>query len=79
MSMSEVQVSLHEFPQQLKTLRTERSISQRELAEKTKVSQQTISLIESGKMDPSLKLLTAIAVVLGVVLLIGVITKEGGK
>ena len=79
MPMSELQISLNEFPQQLRTLRTERSISQRELAEKAKVSQQAISLIESGKMDPSLKLLTTIAVVLGVVLLIGVITKEGGK
>jgi putative transcriptional regulator len=40
----------------LKELRTERSWSQRELADKLGVSRQTINAIETEKYDPSLPL-----------------------
>ena len=40
----------------LKTLRQDKKISQDELASILKVSRQTINSIETGKFDPSLKL-----------------------
>ena len=40
----------------LKALRQEKSISQDELASILSVSRQTINSIETGKFDPSLKL-----------------------
>lgn len=45
--------------------RTEKQLSQAELAEKIGVTRQTISLIEKGAYNPSLKLCTAICVALG--------------
>jgi len=44
----------------LKTLRQEKSISQDELASILGVSRQTINSIETGKFDPSLKLVIKI-------------------
>ena len=40
----------------IKNLRTEKGISQKELAENLGVSLQTINSIEKGRFDPSLKL-----------------------
>lgn len=71
MGMVTVQVSAEEFPAQLKQLRKERELTQKQLADQAKISQQTISAIEKGKMDPSLKIVAAIAVVLGIVLMVG--------
>lgn len=75
----EVRVSAEEFPKQLRELRKQKSLTQKELAEKSKVSQQTISAIENGTKEPSLRILTSIAIVLGVVLLIGLFSKKGEK
>lgn len=49
----------------LKLLRTERSWSQAELAERLNVSRQTINAIERGKYDPSLPLAFKIAHLFG--------------
>ncbi len=40
----------------IKKLRSEKAISQKQLAEYLKVSRQTINAIETGKFDPSLTL-----------------------
>lgn len=45
----------------LRTLRSERSWSQAELAERLGVSRQTVNAIETGRYDPSLPLAFAIA------------------
>jgi putative transcriptional regulator len=45
----------------LKVLRTERNWSQADLAQKLKVSRQTVNSIETGKYDPSLPLAFSIA------------------
>jgi putative transcriptional regulator len=45
----------------LKVLRAERDWSQAGLAERLKVSRQTVNAIETGKYDPSLPLAFAIA------------------
>lgn len=45
----------------LRVLRAERAWSQAELAERLRVSRQTINAIETGKYDPSLPLAFAIA------------------
>jgi putative transcriptional regulator len=44
----------------LKTLRQEKNLSQDELASILEVSRQTINSIETGKFDPSLKLVIKI-------------------
>lgn len=49
----------------LRTLRAERDWSQADLAERLKVSRQTINAIETGKYDPSLPLAFNIAAVFG--------------
>ncbi|HEY7160515.1 MAG TPA: helix-turn-helix transcriptional regulator [Acidobacteriota bacterium] len=46
---------------QLKVLRAEREWSQADLAQKLKVSRQTVNSIENGKYDPSLSLAFEIA------------------
>lgn len=45
----------------VRELRTERDWSQAELANRLKVSRQTINAIETGRYDPSLPLAFAIA------------------
>jgi len=45
----------------LRELRTKRNWSQVELAERLKVSRQTVHFIETGKFDPSLPLAFKIA------------------
>ncbi len=49
----------------LRVLRAERGWSQAELAERLKVSRQTINAIETGRYDPSLPLAFAIARLFG--------------
>ncbi len=49
----------------LRVLRAERDWSQAELAEKLRVSRQTVNAIETGRYDPSLPLAFAIAHVFG--------------
>jgi putative transcriptional regulator len=46
---------------QLKVLRAQREWSQADLAQKLKVSRQTVNSIETGKYDPSLSLAFEIA------------------
>lgn len=45
----------------IKSLRTERALSQQELADILEVSRQTINSLESGRYDPSLPLAFKIA------------------
>jgi len=45
----------------LRVLRAERGWSQAELAERAKVSRQTINALETGKYDPSLPLAFTLA------------------
>ncbi len=47
----------------IKVLRAERNWSQADLAERLKVSRQTVNAIETGKYDPSLPLAFAIGAV----------------
>lgn len=49
----------------LRQLRTDRTWSQAELAERLEVSRQTINAIETGKYDPSLPLAFRIARLFG--------------
>ena len=49
----------------IKVLRAERSWSQAELADRLRVSRQTINAIETGKYDPSLPLAFSIAALFG--------------
>ena len=49
----------------LRVLRAERNWSQAELAERLKVSRQTVNAIETGKYDPSLPLAFELARVFG--------------
>jgi putative transcriptional regulator len=46
---------------QLRVLRAERGWSQADLAERLRVSRQTVNAIETGRYDPSLPLAFAIA------------------
>ena len=49
----------------LRVLRAERDWSQAELAQRLKVSRQTVNAIETGRSDPSLPLAFRIAKVFG--------------
>jgi putative transcriptional regulator len=49
----------------IKILRAERNWSQAELADRLKVSRQTINAIETGKYDPSLPLAFSISALFG--------------
>ena len=49
----------------VREMRTERSWSQGDLADKLEVSRQTINAIETGRYDPSLPLAFAIAELFG--------------
>ena len=49
----------------LRVLRAEREWSQAELAQRLRVSRQTVNAIETGKYDPSLPLAFAIARLFG--------------
>ena len=49
----------------LKVLRAERDWSQQDLAERLKVSRQSVNAIETGKYDPSLPLAFRIADLFG--------------
>jgi putative transcriptional regulator len=49
----------------LRVLRADREWSQAELAERLRVSRQTVNAIETGRYDPSLPLAFAVAQVFG--------------
>lgn len=49
----------------LKMARVEKSLSQEQLAEMVGVTRQTISMIESGNYNPTIKLCIAICTALG--------------
>ena len=49
----------------LKVLRAERDWSQADLAERLRVSRQTVNAVETGKYDPSLELAFAIGKLFG--------------
>ena len=49
----------------LKLARIEKDLTQEQLAERVKVTRQTIGLIEAGKYNPSIKLCIAICKELG--------------
>jgi len=49
----------------MKLARTERELSQEQLAEAVGVTRQTIGMIEAGKFNPSLQLCLSICRVLG--------------
>ncbi|MFD3446690.1 helix-turn-helix transcriptional regulator [Microbacteriaceae bacterium 4G12] len=51
---------------QIRELRKKQGLSQEKLAEKCKVSRQTINAIENDKYDPTLELAFRLAKVLGV-------------
>lgn len=53
-----------EIENHVKAIRHQKNIKQQELAEKVGASRQTISLIEKGEYNPSLKLCLAICYVL---------------
>ncbi|MFC1651292.1 helix-turn-helix transcriptional regulator [Candidatus Latescibacterota bacterium] len=52
------------YRNRLKLARVENNLTQAELAEKVRVTRQTIGLIENGKYNPTLNLCLAIARVL---------------
>lgn len=49
----------------MRAARTDRGLSQQELADAVGATRQTIGLIEAGRYNPSLKLCTAICKTLG--------------
>ena len=53
------------FPELLRTMRMRRGLSQKQLAEKRRVSQVAVSLWETGAKYPSLDRLYDLAAVLG--------------
>ncbi len=53
------------FPKLLRTMRTRRGLSQKQLAEKLRVSQVAVSLWETGAKYPSLDRVYDMAAVLG--------------
>ena len=54
--------------ERMRAARTNRGLSQRELADAVGATRQTIGLIEAGRYNPSLKLCTAICKELGMTL-----------
>jgi len=54
-------LSSYSLPERLKYLRQARGLSQKDLAEQAGVSQSTIAQIESGRKDPSISTVRAIA------------------
>ena len=55
-----------DYGKAIRVVRSGRGLSQRHLADRIGISPSHLSLVESGKRDPSLKLLEEIAVSLGV-------------
>lgn len=51
--------------ERMRAARTDRGLSQQELADAVGATRQTIGLIEAGRYNPSLKLCTAICKTLG--------------
>ena len=54
--------------ERMRAARTDRGLSQQELADAVGATRQTIGLIEVGRYNPSLKLCTAICKTLGMTL-----------
>lgn len=63
--------TIDELPIALRNARIEHGITQKRMADLCDVTQQTISAIESGVMEPNLRLLIRIQHALGERLLIG--------
>lgn len=59
-------ISNYNLPERLKYLRSDRSLTQGELAKKAGVAQSTIAQIESGRKDPSISTLRQIAAALDI-------------
>ena len=55
-----------QFAERLKYLRTEKELSQQQLAEKLQMTQRKISYLETGKLEPDLKTLWKISNYFGV-------------
>lgn len=54
------------FAERLKSLRKEKGISQKKLAEEIQITQRKISYLETGQLEPDLKTLLKISIYFGV-------------
>lgn len=68
-----------DYRKKIKEARIQKSMTQKDLAKEANVTQQTISALENGKLDPSLKLLLIIAGTLGIIFIIDALSKKGGE
>lgn len=64
-------LTLEDAAVKLKSARVAKGLTQKQLAAKLEVTQQTVSALENGVMDPSLRMLKRIADVLQEDILIG--------
>lgn len=62
----ELQPSWNEV--RLREIRQQKGLTQKELAEQAGLNQSTVSLLEQGKIDPTLRTALTIAAILGVLL-----------
>lgn len=67
----QLKISLKNFHIQIKSLREKRKLSQRDVSELSKLSQQTISLIERGMVTPTLRTMFLLGAALNVVFVVG--------
>ena len=56
------------LPENIKRLRMEKNLTQKELAERTGINQADISKLENGTRNPSLKMLKRLAAGMGMAL-----------
>lgn len=59
-----IEITMKEIGDRIRELRTERGLSQKELADKIGVATNTVSQYESGKSKTSINVLAKLAVVL---------------
>lgn len=64
--LMEMQPSWNEV--RLREIRQQKGMTQKELAEKAGLNQSTVSLLEQGKIDPTLKTALTIGAILGVLI-----------
>lgn len=62
--------SIAELVEEIKAVRIDRVITQKEIAEKANVSQQTISGLENGSFNPSFVLILKLTKLLGLTLIL---------